>query len=227
MKTPKAIKQFMTMLLVTALLISCDQKPIDPGTTLDEILIPNGYVHSEDLSPDLKTRLDEMRLANTDEHYYYLKIKDGPVETEKELIFPQNELIIEHIDQDWESGKDAKFKGVIVRRIKGDWTNELFTYIDQKASPIGGIEHFSTTISENLKYPEEAKKQGIEGKVFVQFIVDKNGKAKKVQAVKGIGAGCDEEAVRVVKEHTEWIPAQIMGKDVNTRMILPIIFKLD
>ena len=227
MKVPKTIKQFMTILLVTALFLSCDQKPIDPNTTLDEVLIPNGYVQTEDLSPDMKTRLDELRLVNTDDYYYYLKIKDGPVETENELIFPQNELIIEHIDQDWESVEDAKFKGVIVRKIKGDWTNEVFTYIDQKASPIGGMEDFSTMISENLKYPEEAKKRGIEGKVFIQFIIDKNGKAKKVQAVKGIGAGCDEEAVRVVKENTEWVPAQIMGKNVNTRMILPIMFKLD
>ncbi|MCK5703780.1 MAG: energy transducer TonB [Cyclobacteriaceae bacterium] len=227
MKTTKTTKQFMTILLVTVLLFSCDQKPIDPSTKLDEVLIPNGFLQTEDLSPDLKTRLDEMRLVNTDDHYYYLKLKDGPVGSEKELIFPQNELIIEYIDADWKSGEESKYHGVIVRQIKGDWTNEVFEYIDQKASPIGGKEGLSTTISENLKYPEEAKKQEIEGKVFIQFIIDKNGKVKKVQAVKGIGAGCDEEAVRVVKEHTEWIPAQIIGKDVSTRMILPITFKLD
>ena len=114
MKTLKTTKQFMAILLVTVLLFSCDQKPIDHNTTLDEVLIPNGFLQTEDLSPDLKTRLDKMRLVNTDDHYYYLKLMDGPVGSEKELIFPQNELIIEYKDADWNSGEESKYRGVIV-----------------------------------------------------------------------------------------------------------------
>jgi protein TonB len=82
-------------------------------------------------------------------------------------------------------------------------------------------------IQENLKYPEEAKKQGIEGKVFVQFVVDKDGKLTEVKAVKGIGAGCDEEAVRVIKEAPAWNPATVVDMPVKIRMILPITYKLD
>ena len=227
MKTPTTTKQILTGLLVVILLYSCNQQPIDPGTTIDDVLLPAGFVQSEDMSSDMRARLDELRLKNAEDDFYYLRLKDGPVKTEKELIFPQNELKIESMDEEWNTDGTSKYKGVIVKKIKGKWTDELFQYYDKKAEPKGGMEAFKTLLKENLKYPEEAKKRGIEGKVFVQFIVQKDGSLRKVQAVKGIGAGCDEESVRVVKENTEWVPAQIMGKNVNTRMILPIMFKLD
>jgi len=81
-------------------------------------------------------------------------------------------------------------------------------------------------IEKNLTYPEEAKKSGIEGKVFVEFVVDQNGKLTKVNAIKGIGAGCDAEAVRVIKEAPNWIPGLIAEKAGKVRMILPINYKL-
>jgi len=227
MKTSATTKQIWTVLLVLILLSSCNSQPIDPGTTLDEVFIPTGFIQTNDLSADIKTRLDELRLENQDDHFYYLKFKDGPVETEKELIFPQNELKIETIDADWDSDGSSKYHGVIVKKIKGEWTNELFQYYDEKAEPKGGMEAFKILVSENLKYPEHAKKEKIEGKVFVQFIVQNDGSLRQVQAVKGLGAGCDEEAVRFILNETEWIPAQIMKKNVESRMILPVTFKLD
>ena len=67
---------------------------------------------------------------------------------------------------------------------------------------------------------------GIEGKAFVQFVVDKDGTLTEVQAVKGIGAGCDEEAVRVIQGAPKWKPGKQRGRAVKVRMILPITFKL-
>ena len=226
MKTPTTTKQFLPVLLMIILLFSCNQQPIDPSTTIDDVLLPNGFVQSEDMSTDMKARLDELRLKNVDDNYYYLKLKDGSVKSKKDLIFPQNELKIESMDEALNTDGTSKYKGVIVKRIKDKWTDELFQYYDKKAEPTGGMEEFKTLIKENLKYPEEAKKQKIEGKVFVQFIVQKDGSLREVQAVKGLGYGCDEEAVRFVQK-TKWIPAEIMGKPVATRMILPIVYKLD
>jgi len=67
---------------------------------------------------------------------------------------------------------------------------------------------------------------GIEGKVFVQFVVDKKGNITEVMAVKGIGAGCDEEAIRVIRTSPKWKAGKQRGKAVKVRMILPITFKL-
>jgi periplasmic protein TonB len=66
----------------------------------------------------------------------------------------------------------------------------------------------------------------IEGRVFVQFIVEKDGTMTDVQAIKGIGGGCDEEAIRVVATSPKWKPAKQRGKAVRQRMILPITFIL-
>ena len=68
---------------------------------------------------------------------------------------------------------------------------------------------------------------GIEGRVFVQFVVDKDGSVSDVKVVKGIGAGCDEEAERVLKLSPKWSPGKERGRSVKVRMVLPIIFKLN
>ena len=77
-----------------------------------------------------------------------------------------------------------------------------------------------------MEYPSQARRMGIEGRVFVQFVVDKQGNVTEVQSVKGIGAGCDEEAERVLRESPKFKPGKQRGRPVKVRMVLPIIFKL-
>ncbi len=103
---------------------------------------------------------------------------------------------------------------------------EVFTIVEEQPEPIGGMAEFYKYIGDNLTYPTKAKSLGIEGKVFVQFVVDENGKLTDVQAVKGIGGGCDQEAVRVVKESAVWKAGLQRGEKVPVRMILPITFKM-
>ena len=103
---------------------------------------------------------------------------------------------------------------------------EIFTIVEDQPAPKGGMAAFYEYVSKNMKYPAQARRMGIEGKVFVQFIVDKDGSITEVQAIKGIGAGCDEEAIRVLKNAPKWNPGKQRGRPVKVRMILPIIFKL-
>jgi len=67
---------------------------------------------------------------------------------------------------------------------------------------------------------------GIEGKVFVEFVIEKDGSITDVKAIKGIGAGCDEEAVRILQSAPNWKPGKQRGKPVRQKMVLPISFKL-
>ena len=78
-----------------------------------------------------------------------------------------------------------------------------------------------------MNYPKQARRMGIEGKVYVQFVVDKDGSVTSVRAVKGIGAGCDEEAERVLKSSPKFKPGKQRGRPVKVRMMMPIIFKLN
>lgn len=105
-------------------------------------------------------------------------------------------------------------------------SEEIFTIVEDQPTPKGGMQAFYQYVQKNLKYPAQARRMGIEGKVFVQFVVDKDGNINDVKAVKGIGAGCDEEAVRVLKLAPRWNPGKQRGRAVKVRMILPITFKL-
>jgi len=77
-----------------------------------------------------------------------------------------------------------------------------------------------------MRYPVQARRMGIEGRVFVQFVVQKDGSLQEIQVIKGIGAGCDEEAVRVIKKSKNWKPGKQRGRAVKVRMIIPIVFRL-
>ena len=90
----------------------------------------------------------------------------------------------------------------------------------------GGDQAMMKFVSENVQYPEEAKEKGISGRVMVGFIVEKDGSISDVKVVKGIGGGCDEEAVRVVKAMSKWKPGKEKGKPVRVSYMMPIFFKL-
>jgi TonB family protein len=83
-----------------------------------------------------------------------------------------------------------------------------------------------TFIIDNLKYPKAAKENGIEGKVIVSFTVETDGSLSDIQAVKGIGSGCDEAAIAVVEAMPNWVPGTKDGKKVAVSMKLPFVFKL-
>lgn len=90
---------------------------------------------------------------------------------------------------------------------------------------IGGDQALNEMIIREFKYPEEAKKAGIQGKVIVGFIVDKQGNVKDAQVKQGIGYGCDDEALRMVRK-LKFKPGMDKGKPVDVEMALPFQFKL-
>ena len=98
---------------------------------------------------------------------------------------------------------------------------EIFVIVEQMPELIGGL----ASIQKKINYPEIAKKAGVEGRVIVQFVVDEGGNVQDPQVVRGIGAGCDEEAIRAVKQ-AKFEPGKQRGKSVKVKMSLPITFKL-
>jgi periplasmic protein TonB len=100
-------------------------------------------------------------------------------------------------------------------------------FAEESASPKNGLQAFYKYVGENIKYPVQARRIGIEGRVYVEFIINRDGSLSDVKAVKGIGAGCDEEAVRIIQSSPTWNPGKQRGKTVRQRYTLPIIFKLN
>ncbi len=105
-------------------------------------------------------------------------------------------------------------------------TEEVYDLVDTPPSPIGGMATWQRHLSENLKYPTSARSRGIQGTVWVSFVVHTDGSIQEVTLVQGIGGGCDEEALRVFKISPKWTPGMIKGKAVRTRMTLPLSFRL-
>jgi protein TonB len=142
---------------------------------------------------------------------------------------PDEEEIEEEIevDLDVEITEETVIADIIVDEApEEEVADEVFTIVEDAAMPPGGYSAFYKFIGDKMKYPSQARRMGIEGKVYVQFVVDKDGSITEVQAVKGIGAGCDEEAVRVLRSAPKWSPPKQRGKPVKQRIILPITFKL-
>ena len=104
---------------------------------------------------------------------------------------------------------------------------EIYIRVDDPPVPPDGLFGFYQYVAQNLRYPPKARDLSIVGKVFVQFIVDTDGSITDIKVVKGIGGGCDEEAIRVISGSPKWIPGFQKGKPVKVRMILPITFKID
>jgi len=90
----------------------------------------------------------------------------------------------------------------------------------------GGEQKLFEFLGNNLAYPQEAKEAGIEGKVFVEFYIEKDGAVSNAKVLRGIGYGCDEEALRVIGLMPKWSPGMQRGKAVRVRYTLPIVFKL-
>ncbi len=102
-----------------------------------------------------------------------------------------------------------------------------FAVVEQKPTFPGGDTALLSFISRNIVYPDEAKDSNIEGKVYVQFVIDKNGDVKNVSIVKGVCNSLDSEALRVIKMLPRWTPGKQRGKAVEVSYLIPINFKMD
>ena len=91
---------------------------------------------------------------------------------------------------------------------------------------MGGYEGLMNFLQQNLGYPQDAIKQGIEGRVTVQFTVSKDGSIKDINVIRSLFPSCDAEAVRVVSIMPKWVPGKLKGKPVDAIYTLPFSFKL-
>ena len=103
---------------------------------------------------------------------------------------------------------------------------EIFTIVEEQPSFPGGEAALMEYLAKNISYPPMAKESGIQGTVFVTFVVEPNGSVTNVKILRGIGGGCDEEASRVVKNMPGWKAGKQRGKPVRVQFNLPIKFVL-
>jgi Ca-activated chloride channel homolog len=113
--------------------------------------------------------------------------------------------------------------GIKVEEVK---EKEAFVVVETMPEFPGGPKALENYLKINLKYPEAAKNAGIKGTVFVTFVVERDGTLSDIRVLRGIGSGCDEEVIRLVKNMPKWKPGKQRGKAVKVRMNLPVEFTI-
>jgi hypothetical protein len=120
-----------------------------------------------------------------------------------------------------------KLEGQTVASKQNAAPKEVFMVVENMPEFPGGSDALLDFLAKNIHYPSVAKANGVEGMVAVQYIVETDGSISDAKVVKGIGAGCDEEALRVINAMPKWQPGLQKGQKVRVQYILPIRFKLD
>lgn len=140
------------------------------------------------------------------------------VEDEKEI---EEELVVEDLEID----EDTEIE--FIEEVEEEVVEEkIFSIVEEMPSFPGGDEALLKYLGKNIKYPAIAKDAGIQGTVYVTFVVDEKGDVRDVKVLRSIGGGTDEEAIRVVENMPRWKPGKQRGKSVKVQYNLPIRFTL-
>ncbi|MBK5285275.1 MAG: TonB family protein [Bacteroidia bacterium] len=150
------------------------------------------------------------------------KVVDKPIEEEQPP--PQEKLsetTISTVTQEGEKIIDLPPEPI----VDGD-EGKIFTIVEEMPSFPGGESKLFEYLRNNIKYPPVARENGVVGRVYVTFVVGKDGKINDAKILRGIGAGCDEEALRVVRSMPDWKVGKQNGRPVSVQYNLPINFTL-
>ncbi|MDH5476426.1 MAG: energy transducer TonB [Cyclobacteriaceae bacterium] len=140
---------------------------------------------------------------------------------------PEEEVIEEiEVDLDIEITEEEVIEEIVFEEAEEEVADEIFTVVEEMAEFKGGNAAFAKFLQKNVVYPSQARRMGVEGKVYVQFVVGIDGTLSDIKILKGLGAGCDEESIRVMKKSPPWKVGKQRGRPVRLRMVIPLNFTL-
>ncbi len=147
-----------------------------------------------------------------------LIIVDDDVELEEEFVIDIDADVFQEIQE---------FTPIIFEEEEEVDEDVIFTVVEDQPEFPGGEEARQRFLEQNLRYPQMAREAGIQGTVFVTFVVETDGSVTDVRILRGIGGGCDEEAIRVVRMMPRWEPGRQRGQPVRVQFNMPIRFRLN
>ena len=154
-----------------------------------------------------------------------------PPEPSQELIIVDDDVELEEeftIDMDADVFTEVQeFTPIQFEEEEEVDEDVIFTVVEDQPQFPGGEEARQKFLEDNLRYPQMAREAGIQGTVFVTFVVETDGSVTDVQILRGIGGGCDQEAVRVVEMMPRWEPGRQRGQAVRVQFNMPIRFRLN
>lgn len=157
--------------------------------------------------------------------------KPQPVELPKQttqLEIVQDDVEVEDIEINADVEQTEIIEEYVAPEIEEDEVveQEIFQIVEEMPEYPGGDKKLLEYVAKSVKYPQIARESGIQGRVFVNFVIEPDGSVSNVKVLRGIGGGCDEEAMRVIKSMPKWKPGKQRGKAVRVTYTLPVNFKL-
>ncbi len=221
-KSPKANLEnkklmFMQIGMIISLLIAWlafEHKNYDKRE-IDESLLNREIVEDLEMTEITKQEEQKPQPIETPQQTTQLEIVDDDVEVadiEINAEVDQQEVIEEYVPVEVEEEEVVE--------------QEIFQIVEEMPSFPGGEAKLMEYVAKNIKYPQIARETGIQGRVFVGFVVEPDGSISNVKLLRGIGGGCDEEAMRVIKSLPKWKPGKQRGKAVRVSYQIPVFFKL-
>jgi protein TonB len=145
-------------------------------------------------------------------------VEDSEILNQDELaVTPASNSVPEALEQELKAAETEK---------ADEESMSVFTIVEEMPSFPGGDAERNKFFAENIQYPKQAADLGIQGIVYISFIINASGKMEDAKIIRGIGGGCDQEALRVVKLMPPWKPGRQNGKTVRTLFNMPVYFKL-
>lgn len=146
-----------------------------------------------------------------------------------DTLFCMGDMMIKSVSQ-MPKWKPARQCGKPVEQdfqVDVKFSNEIYTVVEDPAQYPGGMDEFLKYVKENIKYPEEARVNNIKGTIYVHFTVNRKGVIipSSIMVLNPMGYGLDEEAIRIVKNSSPWLPARQRGTAIALNVNVPIIFK--
>ena len=236
MKTAKTKLSRWKMATIAPLLvglfvfIACQDQVMND---IKEIASKSTMVDPENYSDQVKQMIGKLTAENPTKSFFVMELTEEDAQKRMEELEAEHKGMLAAVHVDNTNGDKRKFtifeRGERTQQLANLTIaeGEVFTIVEETATPIGGMTEFYKLIGSELNYPLAARQKNIAGMVFIEFVVTKNGDITDVKAVKGIGAGCDEEAVRVVRASEKWNAGKQRGVTVNQRMVLPIRFGMN
>jgi TonB family protein len=181
-------------------------------------------VSDSEIPAELQPQIKQIRQSNPNAKFTYIEGETKEISALAETYKNFKPLAILANPKKGTTGILLQDMSSYAENIKS--ADDVYMVVEQAASPVGGFSSFMQYLRTNLNYPEAARNANIQGKVFIQFVVQADGSITDTEILKGIGGGCDEEALRVVAASPKWNPGKQKGVAIKQRMSVPIAFNL-
>ena len=186
---------------------------------------------------EAKEALEREAVLEEEEIIIQTDIQEPPPPPPPEV--PEVTTVIEVVADDKEDIKEVNFSAevtddtknieitpVVVEEEEDEAETQIFTVVENDPEFPGGMEALYKYLAQNIKYPQLARDNNITGRVYVTFVVEKDGSIANPKVLRDIGGGCGQEAIRVVKSMPKWTPGKQRGKAVRVQFNLPVNFSL-